>query len=316
MISVVVPAYNAEGTIGKCIEALLRQDCREQYEIIVVDDGSSDRTKNIVRQFRDAGRIKLVEQQHGGPAKARNAGAREAKGDIILFTDSDCIPEKNWVTEMAKPFSNPSVAGVQGRYRTMQQSIVARFAQTEIEERYRRVMKMGIDGIGTYSAAYRKGIFSEMGGFDENFPMASGEDFDLSFRMKDGLVFNPEAVVYHQHPETLGDYASQKFWRACWRVLLYKKHPGKIAAESHTPQILKLQIVLFYVFILLLILSLFFSGFAIYSVSALILLAISTIPFSKNIFRYDKRVALMSPFFLVLRAAVFGAGLLYGLVRR
>lgn len=322
MISVIIPAYNAEKTIGKCIEALLKQSYKKPYEIVIVDDGSVDRTKDIVKKYGGKfgkGKLKLIEQKHKGPAAARNLGAKRAKGSIILFTDSDCTADKNWISEMINPFKrNRKIAGVQGRYKTEQKSLTARFAQAEIEERYMRMIERGVDSIGTYAAAYRKGIFLKMGGFDRRFPIASGEDFDLSYRIKDKgflLTFNPNAVVYHQHPDSLFKYLKQKFWRSYWRVFLYRKHPKKIKTESYTPQTLKLQISLFYAFMLLLILSVYWTSFVIYSLIFFVLLVISTLPFACRVFRKDKAVGFSSPVFLILRTVVFSFGLLYGLVK-
>jgi glycosyltransferase involved in cell wall biosynthesis len=91
LYSVIVPAYNAESTIGKCLDALERQNIpRDEYEVIVVDDGSTDNMPGIVKRFP----VKYISQQNKGPASARNRGAGEAKGEIILFTDSDCVPRE------------------------------------------------------------------------------------------------------------------------------------------------------------------------------------------------------------------------------
>ncbi len=195
MISVIVPVYNGEKTIDKCLASLLKQT-KKPDEIIVVDDGSKDQTKAVVEKFSG---ITFLEQEHKGPAAARNTGARKARGDILLFIDSDCIASESWVAEMAKPFENKNISGIQGRYKTEQKDTVARFVQLEIEDRYDRMKKRSyLDFIGSYAAGYRKDIFLEFGGFNETFTMASGEDPELSFKLaKAGhkMVFNPNAVV-------------------------------------------------------------------------------------------------------------------------
>jgi len=102
MISVIIPVYNAEKLIADCLIALLNQNIDfSKYEIIVVDDGSSDNTAKIVEIFKD---VQLIIQKNRGPAAARNEGVRHAKGDIVVFTDSDCIPNKNWIEQMIMPF--------------------------------------------------------------------------------------------------------------------------------------------------------------------------------------------------------------------
>ncbi len=310
--SVIIPAYNAEKAISDCLSALKRQT-KKPLEVIVVDDGSADRTAEVSRKLG----AKVISQRNRGPAAARNMGSKAARGDILLFTDADCVPDKNWVGEMLRPFSDRGVSGVQGAYRTRQKSLVARFCQAEIEDRYRR-MSQGdcIDFIGTYAAAYRKSVFSKFGGFDKSFPKASGEDPELSFRMAargHKLVFNRKAIVYHTHPDSLTRYLKQKYWRAYWRVLLYKKHPKKAVKDSYTPQSLKVQIGLVCLF-LASIATLPFIG-PVPAAALLLLLFITTLPFSASSRRMGAGVALVSPIMLMFRSAVFGLGLLSGSIR-
>lgn len=308
--SVIIPAYNAEKTISECLSALKKQTARP-HEVIVVDDGSGDGTACVSRKLG----ARVIVQKNAGPATARNRGAKEAKGDILLFTDADCVPDRGWVKNMLEPFKDRSVSGVQGVYRTRQKSIVARFVQAEIEDRYRKMSqkpKDGIDFMGTYSAGYRRKVFQEFGGFDEGFPKASGEDPELSFRMASRghmLVLNKCAVVSHTHPDSLEKYLRQKYWRAYWRVLLYKKHPDKMVKDSYTPQSLKLQIMLIY----LSLLSLAFFP-AIGPVPAAALLAteiLTTLPFSARA-SGGAAVKASSPFIITMRSFVFGLGLIAG----
>ena len=135
MISVVVPARDAEGTIRACVDALLHQTARrDTYEVIVVDDGSTDATARIAEQ---AG-ARVVSTSQGGPAAARNRGIAEARGDIILFTDADCVPLGDWIDRMIAPFDR-GVDGVKGAYLTRQPGLLPRFIQAEFEERYRHL---------------------------------------------------------------------------------------------------------------------------------------------------------------------------------
>ncbi|MHC4395572.1 MAG: glycosyltransferase family 2 protein, partial [Planctomycetota bacterium] len=84
MISIIIPAFNAENTISDCLDSLLDQTIdKEHYEIILVDDGSTDETPNIAKRYSE---VRLLIQDNQGPASARNKGTRHAKGDVILFT--------------------------------------------------------------------------------------------------------------------------------------------------------------------------------------------------------------------------------------
>ena len=322
--SVIIPAYNSKKSIRACIEALKNQDFTGSFEIIVVDDGSGDSTAKIA----ESSGAKVLRQENAGPAKARNLGAKKAGGEMLVFTDADCVPGKNWLREMLKPFSGEKIAGVQGAYRTRQESLVARFAQAEIEERYERMKRFSerLDWIGSYSAAYRKKDFFEAGGFDESFPKASGEDPELSFKMhKAGkkLVFNPKAVVFHAHPDSVWKYFRTKFYRAFYRALLYDKHRDKIIKDSYTPNGVKVQILAGYTGIALLFVlpALYFYG--LYLAASIILAGNAILVLLATIYtvlsavraRQDPAVAFFSLFMIQVRTAAFMLGLPAGLIR-
>lgn len=303
-VSVIVPTYNSESTIKGCLDSLFNQSFEDKYEVIVVDDASADNTVSAVVSYP----VELLKQKHKGPAAARNLGAKNAEGEILLFTDADCIPENGWIEKMCAPFEDGQIVGVQGRYKTRQEGTVARFVQYEIEERYEIMSeKRYIDFIGSYSAAYRKDVFLEGGGFDESFTIASGEDPDLSYRLASKghkMVFAPGAVVYHEHPASIEQYLKMKFYRAYWRVALYRKNPEKTIKDTYTPQMLKLQIALFY----LLVITFFLN------VVVLLLFVLTTLPLSWQIFKKDREVGVLTPVFVFLRSAAFGTGLIYGLL--
>jgi GT2 family glycosyltransferase len=315
MISVIVPAYNGEKTIGRCLSALMEQSKRPD-EIIVVDDGSADKTADAIKKFKG---VTLIKQDHNGPAAARNIGAKKARGELLLFTDMDCVPDREWVAEMIRPFEKREIAGVQGRYKTVQNGIVARFVQFEIEDRYDRMRKReGIDFIGSYSAGYRRDVFLKFGGFDDSFRMASGEDPEISFKLDAAgqkMVFAEKAVVYHDHVDSIGAYLRQKFWRAYWRVLLYKKHPNKIAGESYTPQMLKIQILLFGTLLASMVLTLFSVQYLTFFAVSTLLLFGSTLPLTFKNIRKSFIAGLITPFISVMRTMVFVLGLACGALK-
>jgi len=314
--SVIAPVFNAEKTIRECVDSLLKQKFPGKYEIIVVDDGSTDGTAKKVRGIKG---VKLIRQKNSGPAAARNNGARNARHEIIVFIDGDCEAEKNWLEEMARPFKNKKVAGVQGAYRTKQKEFVARFAQAEIEYRYKKMLSSNnIDWIGSYSAAYRKNIFLKEQGFSREFLKASGEDPDLSYKLSEkgyALKFNPNAIVYHSHPSSLGDYLRKKYVHAFWRVLLYKKHSGKAANDSYTPQLLKAQIGFLGLFLAFLALSAFSQNLLFLALLCLVFFVFSTLPFVFFALRRGFFMGLASFFILLARDIAFIAGLAGGTIR-
>lgn len=314
MVSIVIPAYNAERTIGDCLKALSEQDFTGDFEVIVVDDGSSDSTPGIASRFEN---VRLLKQENAGPAAARNKGAKEAKGEIILFTDSDCVPEGDWVSQMVRPFEEaPDLSSVKGRYRTKQQELVARFVQLEYEDKYDYMKRHRyIDFIDTYSAGFKRDVFLEMGGYDSQFPVACAEDVELSYRMSSQghkMVFNPSAVVYHTHPKRLWDYLKKKYKFAYWRMLAVRKNPDKLTKDTHTPQLMKFQALLPPAIVVALAASALVAK-AVYIVLALLaFFLITTIPFTVKAMSKDAGVGIVSPVLLFLRAAAQFLGIAGG----
>lgn len=318
MVSVIVPAYNARGTIKQCLEALTGQSYpADSYEVIVVDDGSTDEIKNVVQGYK----AQYIRQENQGPAAARNKGVREARGEIILFTDADCVPDANWIREMVKPFGNPEVMAVKGAYQTTQKNIVARFAQAEFEERFEMLKKSeSIDMVDTYAAGFRRLIFLKLGGFDTSFPVANNEDTELSYRMSKGnykMVFNPEAIVHHlNHPDSLIKYARLKFWRGYWRMAVYKRFPGKALKDTYTPQTLKLQILFLYLSLLILPLTGIWPHLRSLLFLSVGVLGLLTLPFVTFTIKRDSVVGVLAPFLLLIRAASLGAGIVWGVIHK
>jgi len=252
--SIIIPSFRSGKTIEKCLQSLVNQKYTRKYEIIIIDNFSKDNTENIVKKFKKVRFIKKI----SNPAEARNYGAKIAKGEIILFTDADCIAPKDLLKRIDEDFEENDIVGVGGGYKTInKESQAARFIGYEIAWRHSKEPKF-TNFLGTYCCAYRRDIFLKFNGFDEKFLRASGEDPEFSFRVaKTGykLLFDKKLFVWHFHPSTFEKYFWQQFWRAYWRVLMYKKHPEKVFNESYTG--LEIPVATF--FMTLFLLSLFLS---------------------------------------------------------
>ena len=314
-VSIIIPTFNGASRISKCLEALLSQTSSRDVEILVVNDGSTDDTANVVAQYSG---VRLINQLNAGPAAARNRGALEARGSIILFTDDDCVATAQWLEAMIQPFQDPEIVGTKGTYRTLQKSLVARFVQIEYEDRYRLMAPLPwIDFVDTYSAAFRRDRFLEMNGYDTSFPLACAEDIELSYRMSARgwkMKFTPRAIVYHTHPDTLSWYLNKKYKFDFWRVLAVRKNPGKAMKDSHTPQLMKVQLLFAPALLLAAVLDLTVRMTVPASVIVLALYAASTLPFTLRAMRKDPMVGLVSPVLLAARACAQMLGVAAGLI--
>ena len=316
MISIVVPTYNAQDTLGACLAALQDQRAAgDAYEIIVVDDGSTDRSAEIARQHG----VRVIQQPNAGPAAARNRGAREAHGSLLLFTDADCEPAPDWIVRMTAPFADPEVTGAKGVYRTRQRQVVPRFVQLEYETRYERMAYQAvIDFVDTYSAAYRRDVFLANGGFDTVFPTASVEDQEFSFRLaRKGyrLIFVPQAVVYHRHDRNLGEYWRRKFGIGFWKALLLRWHPGRAIRDSHTPQVLKVQIALAALLVVSIPVALLWSPARWAVLTEVLLFVLAAAPFCWRAIGQGVVLGALAPSVLLVRALALGSGLAVGALR-
>ncbi len=312
-ISVVIPAYNAAATIEECLLSLGEQTIpRAEYEVIVVDDGSTDQTGEVARRHGAS----VLKQPNSGPAAARNRGIAAARGDIVLFTDADCAPAPDWIEQMAAPLSDQRIVGVKGIYRTRQRSLAARFIQLEYQDRYDHTARSEyVDFIDTYAACYRRQVLVESGGFDTSFPLASTEDQELSFRLAEAghkMVFNPRAIVYHRHPESWCRYARRKYKIGYWKALVLRLHPRKAWRDTHTPGSLKLQMVLAALTAPLAFFSLLQSAYMWLLGAVAAIFSASAVPFLIKAWRRDRIIAWLSLPVLYVRAWSLGLGLFAG----
>jgi len=317
-VSVIIPAYNASKTIRSCLQEIISQASSFDCEVIVVDDGSKDETSLIIKnEFKS---VKLITQENAGPAKARNTGASVGSGDIIVFTDSDCVPDKGWLKAMVSPFKDrEDIVGVKGIYKTKQKEIVARFVQIEYEDKYDVMRRYKyIDFIDTYSAAFLKKAFWEVGGYDCRFRVACSEDVDLSFKLSNlgyKMVFNPAAVVWHIHPSRFWDYMKKKYKFAYWRMLAIKNNPNKAYKDTHTPQTMKFQLLVPPIFLLVLLLTFFDSMFW-FRVAGilLVLFFVLCMDFIIKAIKKDFTVGISSFFFLFFRSFAQFLGVFKGAI--
>jgi len=245
-VSIVVPMYNSKETIESCLDSLIKQDYpQNRQEIIIVDDHSTDNSAKIVRDFSYINKnIKLLRQPDGkkGPAAARNLGIRRAKGEIIAFTDSDCIVPKNWLKKMVECFnSNPDYSAIGGSLVACASKKFITFCEGAISD------CLGHKAlIAAPNSSFRRDCLFNVGLFDETF--VSGEDPDLVWNLeKQGykvMFLKNLPVIHHYYRSTFKNFVRHNVWYGRGRVLLAKNHPEKFSFAEKNFIVLEIFIVL------------------------------------------------------------------------
>jgi len=313
-VSIVVPVYNAARYLPGLVEACRAQEYPHLKEVILVDDGSTDGSRTVAKGLD----CTLIEQSNSGPAATRNTGWRNARGEIICFTDSDCLPAPDWVKNLVAEYCSAEIAGAGGTYGIANPEYwLARCIHEEIIQRH-AAMSSRVNYLGSFNLSYRKRVLEEVGGFDESFRRASGEDNDLAYRIvKRGyqIAFTRAARVMHHHPHRLRQYLRQQLRHGYWRMKLYSRHPDMSGGDAYAGILDFMQPVLALLTLPLIALS-FFSPVA-YAAAAVVTAELALqLPMAVRIALRTRRPGYLAfaPM-TFLRAYARGAGLFYGVLR-
>jgi GT2 family glycosyltransferase len=221
MISIII-IVKSDRAIKNALKKLVKIPKPEKTEILVIDasEGNLDDIKNIFPSVRwiyyhnkKSKEITIPEQ--------RNLGLKKAQGDIIAFIDADCVPDNNWLIELAKLISNEEKIIIAGSVKSIGGKIIWDVQEERINS------KKYLDEAPTMNMAFKKGIIKEVGFFDEKF--ISGEDVDFIWRATDlgyKIRYNKDAIIYHDWGN-LKQEIRRAFSYGKARVGLYKKHPGR-----------------------------------------------------------------------------------------
>lgn len=235
-IDIVIPCYNVGHIVDKCIASILNQNHTDKVKIYLVEDGSTDNTKQVIDQFAHNGNIKIIYHKlNQGLAAARNSGINAGCGEVILFLDSDMTVNPDWIDKLLVPFSNKNIVGVVGeqelpsqltansldRYLYSKYRGARQFRQSEhLHFRYFLFSNTGI----------RRLALNEVGIFDEKIKSYGGEDLDLALRVwkqyPTSLRFVSGAVSYHWGQKTISEfYQNMELYGGNNFKYLIDKHP-------------------------------------------------------------------------------------------
>jgi len=318
---------NAGATIERCLDGLAGQATPlSKLEVIVVDAASGDGGSELVTAWQQRNpdlTVRQIASPSASLAAARNLGVQAACAPVVLFAEADCVPARRWVEAMSAAFADQQVMGAKGTFRSEQTGFVPRFVQAEYEDRYDHMRRHAvIDFIDNYSAGYRRQVFLANGGFDVEFEAC--EDQELSFRLAEKgyrLIFAPQAVVTHLHDTSLADYMRRKYAQGFWKAPLTHLHPERMVEDTHTPQVLKLQIVLVGLMLVLfplLVLGVWWPPLDWLWLAELMLAGLflaSSAPFLAKLSRRSWSLTVAGPFMLAVRALALGCGYLVGTIQ-
>ena len=237
-VSVVIPTYNRRPILEKCLLALEQQQISgtpvDRYEVVVVDDGSTDGTPSWLRQNEERfPHVRLIEQSHGGPAEGRNRGVDHARGDVIVFIDSDLVVTPVFLAMHATALQRSWDSRGDRLCFTYGAVInTANFEQPTAERHKLRDLSWAYFATG--NVAIDRSVLQQSGLFDLGFRLYGWEDLELGERLRQMgvvLVKCPEAVGYHWHPalslSQVPDLIRVEQERAKMGLVFYRKHPTR-----------------------------------------------------------------------------------------
>ena len=219
MITVIMAFYNDAGCLREAITAILNQTYKN-FELIAVDDCSTDGSYELVRSFKDK-RIRILRnKENKGIAKTRNSAIPHAKGQYIFFTDSDCVVHPDWLKEGLKPFKNKDCVGVEGYTIYIKKGYVP-----SISDKVPGTLEQG--HYMTCNIGYKKSILQELGGLDERYCYNDDRELALRVLERGKIYYCDKMCVTHQKKLWTVNSRIKSARRAADRVLLFKDHGEK-----------------------------------------------------------------------------------------
>jgi hypothetical protein len=245
-VSAVVPVRNGAPWLARVLDALLAEDPGERYEIIVIDDGSTDDSPAILARFNRDPRVRVIDGPRRGATAALNLGVALAQCGFVAQVDQDVIVERGWLGTLRAALQDPKVAAAQGYYLTDPSALLsARVMGLDLEQRYSRLEDGRTDHVCTGNTLYRTEALASIGGFDETF--GYGYDNDVSYRLREAgyeLRLCRDAKSQHHWREGFWPYLVQQYGFGYGRLDLVWRHRGRLTGDAVSPAPMMLHPVL------------------------------------------------------------------------
>ena len=312
-ITIIIPVYNAEKTLKKCLDSVKKQDYKN-YEVVIVDDCSTDSSLSIAKGYG----YKLIRlKKNSGSGKARNIGAKEAKTKLIAFTDSDCILPNDWLSRVIKNLKNKKVHFVCGGYSGSEGgSFLEKYAFHELLIRRKNLPKF-VKTFPSNNFACYKDIFLKEKGFpvSKNY-FAEDLEFGLEIGRRYKILWDKNIGVKHQFHKKIKKYLKQQYKFARDTMLLYLRKPYFRKIKTYQED--KNKFVIFYTALIVLnIFGLLFFSKLIYLLPFLLLiLLLFDFNFLNYIYKKEGILFLIkSSGVLLMRNVSWGLGMTIGMFR-
>ena len=240
--SIIVPTRNRPEQVKECVRSLVELDYpREQYEVIVVDDGGDHALEASLGALHERLNVTLIRQRQGGPASARNTGAARARGKWLAFTDDDCHPASDWLTRLEAAFHEMPDRMLGGQtLNALTRNLCAVTSQLilDIVYQFYNPDPGNARFFASNNMAVPAKLYAQLNGFDTRFPVAGSEDRELCDRwIHSGyqLTYIPQAKIHHAHYLTLRGFCRQHFnygrGAFCYHQLRAERGSGKMRDE-------------------------------------------------------------------------------------
>ena len=252
MVSIIIPSYNSEKTIEKCLDALLNQSYSGKYEIILVDS-SNDKTPEII--YSKYPQIKYIHlKKKTDPGTARNIGIKESTGDPILFIDSDCVANPDWISNIVLKHEQTDFDAIGGcvcNGNDSRNSVAWAGYIAEFREFLPVFPEREVKHIPTCNISYRRSVFKNRVFNPDYYPQ---EDLEFNFILRERggkILFNPEIKIFHAHRDSLKTFLNHQktIGTITSRMMIILKLPGFWIVRSKLLPIVFLPLIQFLKFI-------------------------------------------------------------------
>ncbi|MDO8669577.1 MAG: glycosyltransferase family A protein [Candidatus Buchananbacteria bacterium] len=227
MLSVIIPTYNRAAYLDKSLSSLTKQNYpKDDFEVVIVDDGSKDETAKITSKFKNDLNLKYFRENHLGVSHARNVGIRKSIGEVVVFFDDDALVAENWLESISRIMVSEDI--ITGKVKPIKSNIWQYFAPHYNQGDKPKESPVLLEG----NCAIKRKVFSKIGLFDENLDYGhEGEEFIYRVGKNYKIMYYPEVIIYHDYAKSFLNYFQKQ--KKFGQKKAYLESRGFKRASSH-----------------------------------------------------------------------------------